>query len=655
MTFTSGTSMFRRNHARRWTRVMALAGAVGVLLGWCPSAPCQSAALQTAEVAEIAAAVRAPASSEEERTRAVEALIARLPEEQARAVLQEGLWDDRPAGIRRIVALAVAESDADCSVLVRSLGTALAASIVDGGSGGDAAALIRALGRHRSKAAAQALMENVVIPEGIEASLVEAAIDGLNRSTGRRDGGRRAEGWRRWWREARWVPDEDWSAEIAGGVPQAEEARELGDRVALLYKRLHAATAESGRDALLVEMLESPEAGVRHMGFELIMLALVNAKPVGDAVAGAAAARLDDADPLIRGEAARTIELLGRAEDAERLRRALGHEEDASAAAAMLRAAARRPDGGLMGPALAWFGRSADGAARSAAAEALASCLSAGMQVEADELARVAASLRSKPVRDWTEAEFRLGVAMGAFDGLAPALTSPDRKSAVAAADAFAADPRALARLIEAAGGHPDLFSAAATGVRAHAANADGYGTLASLPAPSEEARSAALAQVAAAMSPAELHRVARGQATPAAVDALLAPIITPEYLAAPAEAAERVDLALLLARSRVRLGRPADALSAVALLPPTWQGPRVVALRITALLCMERLPDAVAECDRAGDGEEAALTAAQAADAWLDALEVCASAGLRAAFEERYVSALTPEQQSRWRALQRP
>lgn len=651
-----GTSKFRCVTAAA-RRPLARAF-VGIALGWSMPVIAEQRASQPLEVADLAAALRGDDSIAWRV--AADSLLMRLDDGAARAALQGALWDDRPVGVRRAVAEAVGGGAGDCSALARSLGTALAASLHEAAPTEDVLALVRALGRTRAKDAVRALVESVIMAEGMAPAVKQGAIDEVARMTGNVEWAADAEAIAAWWDRAQWQDDEEWRRTIGSGSRQlAKPIAPIGDRLTGLYRRLHAATPEAGRDALLVEMLESPEQAVRLAGFDLIMLSLVNAKPVGDSAAEAAASCLSDESPAIRAEAARTIELLGRAGDWALLWDRLAVERDDVAAAAMLRAGARHPALPLRDAALHWIESARDESTRLAAAEALEAARKAGFLNDSGSLDRARAAVRSKPSDGWTSEWFRLAVGVGLEAEVSRELECADRGAARRAAEALSENAAGLEALVRAAERHADLFASAASGLQRNAPSVDGYARLFALPAPNPQERTLALDAMVRAMPPMELGRLAAAESDLAAREALLAPIVTQEFLAATSDLTERVELALLLARTRVSLDRSADALATLALLPSGWQGPRALALRVTALLCMGRIADADQAAASGAPPEERVLPAEMLAEAWLEALEQCSGGAsgpaIAAEFERRFDGSLSPGQASRWRALARP
>lgn len=223
-----------------------------------------------------------------------------------------------------------------------------------------------------------ALLENKDAPK----PLIEAAMSTLLEQTGREDLGDDPAAWTAWWEEARWLPPREWEAMLA--VAHAERARRLQResdqqiaRILDLHHKMYALTPQDQRSALLATMMKDQEPGVRALAFELAERALLNTQRLDDDVRLASIDRLNDPDAVIRASAASLLFRVGAgAEAAEAVRRAIRHEVDPGAAAAMLDFLQRRPNETDLLICLDWLG---DGEpAASAAARTLASSATAG-------------------------------------------------------------------------------------------------------------------------------------------------------------------------------------------------------------------------------------------------------------------------------------
>lgn len=594
------------------------------------------------------------------REQAAAELLKRIDAEAARSALQSALWDDRPAGTRRAVALAIAEMPEAAGSLVRSLGTALADVLTQGGPEADALALLRALSRFSTRQAVSAVIESALPRNDVSIAVRSKVFSTLAWQTARHDLGENAEAWQRWWARVRWFNEREWEDELTRR--RVERGRgadaalgEAAKRQAELYRRVHALTPEEGRDRVLVEMLTSGEAEVRRAGFAIVMLALLNARPIGESVAEASASRLSDPLLSIRADAARVVELVDHADLFEPLWEALEREKEPMAAAAMLRASARHPDAAMIGPALRWMSPPSPGAARAAAGEALLAAHRAGLLGQTNAATLIRASLEGCNLDGLPVSSLRLAAVVGLIEQVAEQLQSADRASARAAAEALSEVAEGVDPLLAAAESHPDLFAAAARAVQRHRATAEGYRRVASLPAGNASEREALLREVSASLEPDELSRLASSITDVAKRESLLSGVVSAAYLARPDDLTERVELALMLARARLLLRRPADALAVLELLPTNWQGPRAGALRFTAFLCLGRVEDAAARLEALA-ADESANGFGLLTDAWLDAVELTPdpSMALRIVerFEPRFASGMTAERAERLRTL---
>lgn len=583
---------------------------VGVLLLTWPAAALVSAGQDAVR------ALRDVSTREADRASALDAL-ARLMEQgedethEAKAALQEALWDDRPPGARALAARALARHPGAAVALERSLGTALAASVSDPAGEPAALEILTALAACRTKQATRSIMDAVVLNPEASAASRARALEALAAQTGRRDFGADAKQWIEWWDTARWSPVETWPAmKHAEPPPDDANARTTG-----LYRRLFVLTREEQRDVLLIEMFDAPEREVRALGFELVMLSLTNAKPVAEAVVVRASRMLEDPWVVLRIEAARLLELVTSDEASVGLWRALAAENDETAAAAQLRAAARRPDERGMAPAMRWF--RSEGPAREPAAQYLAASARDAVPSFDTLHDEVRAVLTRRTVHRWTPTERKLAVVVGLQDELLPLLIEGDRAMARGTAEALTEAPSALDWLIEAARIHVDLFDAAYAAIRRHRPTSEGYLLLRGLTAPTDEKKNSALIGLASTLPGEDLARLAAQEEDLNRRYELLRPLATPEFLSKTEDLPERVEVLLILARTCVALRKPAEALAALDLLPSGWQGPRARALRVTALLCAGSIAEA--EAFAPGPDDEGGLTPAALKEAWLE------------------------------------
>lgn len=196
---------------------------------------------------------------------------------------------------------------------------------------------------------------------------------------------------------------------------------------------------------------------------------------------------------------------------------------------------------------------------------------------------------------------------------------------------------------MQAARGSGDLYAHATASAVRHRPSAAGYWAIASLPAPSPAARREALTRIADRLPIEDLVAVAEATQEDVEQRALiLVRLTTPGAATDPAHDEAMVRGLVLLARTRLELGQPDAALTALdavsGLKEASSTAETVLSLRATALVCLNRL-------DQAGQ-----LNAD--ADAWLDGLELSVAQAhapaiigvIRAAYGE----ALTDEQGAR-------
>lgn len=153
---------------------------------------------------------------------------------------------------------------------------------------------------------------------------------------------------------------------------------------------------------------------------------------------------------------------------------------------------------------------------------------------------------------------------------VAALLVSPEDPLRIAAAAALAETPEGSALLIETASADPRLFAPAARSINAHDLSADGLRRLASLPAIDPATRDAAIVDLAGRLPDDTLAVAVAGAALPPALaETLLARLADPERERTPGV----LDGIILLADTRVDLGRPAEAIALLASIDPAMLG----------------------------------------------------------------------------------
>lgn len=466
-------------------------------------------------------------------------------------------------------------------------------------------AAVRALGAVRCRGALAALI--TAARDRNEPRVADAALASLARLTGRTDLGADLNGWTALLAQVEVLSEEAWRGQLAAWLAaRVEGAGAERDAVTarltdLLRARVLAGVLPSDRTAALSDMLTDALPAVRKAGYTLAMSELANARAPGDGVLTAAVGGLKDPSPELRRAAAELLAALASPASADGLAAAAKAEDDPSVAANLLRALARVRPPGCLETAVVWAER--DGVARVPALEAVAA-LSADGPVEDALKARVLAVIASRPLAEASAAGLRLACLWGTDADRAEvarlqATTDPGLRAT--AAEALSADARGLDALLAAARDDATLFEPAARGVTRFRATAAGYAALAMLPAPSVEARNAALERVAALLPTPGLVAIARSSADAAFREAILSRLTSPGDGPSPENGPDRTARAeglLLLARTRLELNQPALALSALDALAAPSAGlasdrPACDAVRMMALCALGRVDEA--------------------------------------------------------------
>lgn len=572
--------------------------------------------VQISSVDEAIRVARSPESSEA----ALRAAAAALTEAYERPLAVESLLHllgpERAAPVRMIAAEAIAKGPfGPPRGLVPGLAECLSSEDM-----GLVRSALRALGRYQSREAVRVVLDGLLSRERASApEVVAQAYSTLAKQTGMSEFGADEARWRQWWSRAQWLTEQEWRTQI--GRAQAATAEQLRRQrsealrqVVDLYRRLHAAATEQSRSELLVEMLGLAEPEVRRLGLELTTRALLNGKAIDDAVARAVAARLTDAETWARAEAASILERLNKPEYREAIREALRVERDAEAATALLRAARFEPDRVVVEAALDWLARGAP--ASEAAIGALLAANSTGAL--RDEELRLEARERLERLYPHLLSAngLRLLIALDGGAEVVALLASEDPEQATVAAVALVDWEPAVEALVEAAKGNGALREHAARALMRHRLTSDGFAMAQELARPETQESWEFLLQFARALPDAALLRVASAEEDLARREQLLAHAVEPEAMARVSDPS-RVEVLVLALQTRLALGRAADALAALDETPSEWFGPRLRALRVTALLCLGRIDDASAYTREAMElGADGAMMRA-----WVDAL----------------------------------
>ena len=578
------------------------------------------------------------------------------------AAVIAALRDDHPPGARSRLPqkLAAVEGYVPPADLVPELGSALALAwqLADQQQ---ITPLLGLLSRRPSRDAVAVLMDRLAqstassTQRASDPALRNAVLDALSAQTGLTFPDPAS--WLDWWAAARWLPEAEWRDQVARAQTLRasrlrSEARAAGLELARTFRRLYALTNEDTRGPLLVEMLAHASADVRRTAFDLMVLALLNARPVPTDAADAAAQRLGDPDPSLRAQAARVVELLARPGDARAIDRALEAETAPEPASALLSAASKRPTAALPFAAERWLD---DPLAATSALDALAAAVAADFPLP-EHVARAAAeSLRRRPDDLLTPASIALLPRLGQSVRAASLLSSPKESVALAAAQGLSRDPAAVDALVSAAKVRVPLVPSALAALERHCATAEGLFEARAL-ARAHDLPERELAVNFARVLPAREVRLAldRVEDPDLRYEILAGVAGRPDFFSNTQETTERIELALELVTSRIARRQFTEALAAVEAFPPASQGPRLLALHITALACLGRSDEAWALTTLPENEDDP--TARWAVNAWLNALELSQgesfAADLAAAIAEKLSTVLSPDETKRFERL---
>lgn len=585
-----------------------------------PAAPAQPAATQDSPVSRALSALLDAGASETDRL------------EAGRAVA--GLaWTEE--GRLAIVALLnlTAEDQSPKTLLIRGLArepwlpeTLLPAltDVLRTAEGDRIGRVLAAIGSMRTPAALRLVAEHLdpTRPEGTRT----AALSALVRATGREDLGTSLAAWLEWIDRTSGDPRIDAGSPGSSGLMtaivrglaeraerQSTRSRDLATRLTDAQRRLYVATLAAQRPALLAAMLRDDVGEVRALGFELVERELVSAATPGDEVITAIVDLLRHPTAPVRAEAAGLLGRIAPEGAGTAVAAALTVEQDPAAAAALLTAASRWPSTDLRAPVLRWLENGPG--TRPVAAEAALAMQRASIWTD-DDLVRILGAMRRVATTDLTPAGCRLSASIGTDDdrqSLAELLLMGTSAQRAAVADALTGRREHVDAVLAAADRDPALIPTAARTVAACRANLDGFRAIARLPAPDEASRRAALQTVGEALGTGALLSAADhiGGDTPTVIWLLERALARSQEAVAASEPGA-IDLlresAERLARQRLELGRPAEAIAALDAAGEATPTSRLTALRVVALIVLGRVEDA----RRLGAGPEA----------WLEGLE---------------------------------
>lgn len=427
----------------------------------------------------------------------------------------------------------------------------------------------------------------------------------LTRLSGRADIGENAQGWRAWLDSTESLSREEWSNLIAAGQARRAEAAEAARQSAVArlveaYRRVHVTLAADQRSDFLAGLLRDETDDVRLLGFELVLRELSENARLGPSVEAAAISILESPSPQMREKAGLLIAQLSPPSARGPVTAALRKEEDPAAASALLRAAARWPDEAMLDTALHWVDASSP--ALASAVDYIRALVRAGFVQSPQDRERVLGSLRAIPLEKLPPGSCDVLVHMGDDDDInsvARLLTMPSGPVRLAAAQALLLTPEHLDDVLLAAQNDPELFDIAARAVTMYWATADGFRSIASLRAPSQDAWRRGLLRLAEMLPAPDLVEVA-ATAEPAMREPLLANlaslnrILSERYSTTTFEALGKG--LIELAQLRLTLNKPDEALAALDSMQelPALEGEDAVnAIRAESLLCLGRLGEA--------------------------------------------------------------
>lgn len=503
-------------------------------------------------------------------------------------------------------------------------------------------AAVRLLPRFGSRDAATRL---IALLDDEAPGVAPGARQSLREMTGQGDGWTNDQ-WKAWAAEAAAWSDRAWTSAIttrlaARNRAMGDRQRTLGDEVVSLYRRLHVELDAPGRTTLLAELIRDDRAPLRDLGFELAGRDLSARTQLGPEVATAAAARLTHPDPATRARAATLVTRLVPPDAMITLTRALQTEAVPAAAEPMLLGVARWPNEAAVIPTTRWLDR--EDAPFGAVATALWSLAQAGLLGEAGVRDRVLTALRERDAERGGEPALKLLVSLGNEDDLARVaalLGSQDDPLRNAAANALAETASGAAHLIETAGTDPRLFVPASRAIGAHMATPDGLLRLAGLPAIDPAVRDVAILELGQRLRAEDLSKAVSQAGLPDPIrERILARLAEPDRERTPGV----LDGLLLLAETRLNLGRPADARTTLREIDPAVLGESQLRTRARLLLAAALFSG---DLDAANDMDDPTL------DDWLAAwrrLPDPSDLRRRAAeaIAERFGGRISPEQRA--------
>jgi hypothetical protein len=554
------------------------------------------------------------------RAHTADALIARAGDPAVLRQLQEILVSEsQPQEPRLELLSAISRSWSPSSRLLRPL-----LRLAESPTNAPPSFLFPAVAAFRTPEVVSLLVRKLSIKEPEATRL--AAAEALILITGRDDLGGDRIAWQRWFDQARSLDTVQWRDLLASGVSNRQQrlaaeraglAGRMTDALRRLYLSQPADSPERAR--LLAQLLADAVPEARTLGLDLLSRELSAGRTIDATVVEAAATLLECPEARVRSRAAVLATQLAPTNVAERLAMALSNESSPEAAASLLPAVARWPTRPAIAPTLRWLEQGPTDFP--AAIDALLAFQMRGLLDDEQDRARALAVLRKIDSGELSPAACRLLAAIGEDQDrqrIADLFDSAQGPVRTAAAEALAAFPTFLDRLLAAATTDSSLFEIAVEAVIDARPTADGYAALALLPCKSEETKQDGLMRASLVLPPADLLRVATEfSSDDLDRESLLSRLTDPtvEAMTEPdAHDAEARILGLcMLAETRMNLKRPDRALQALETIPETLpqaiDADRIRRLRTVCLLWTNQIERAARE--------------GAAASVWIAALEL--------------------------------
>lgn len=482
----------------------------------------------------------------------------------------------------------------------------------------------RALAGARTPSAAEALL---AMAERVTAAAArKAALNGLVDLTGRDDLPAEISAWRALlrdaagWSEERWFRAvADWQAQRAARLADIE--RRASSRLLDTLRQIHVTTPATERAKLLSTLLGDPLVEVRMLAVELALRELASANTLGPEVATSALRLLADPDESVRAAGAGLVLQLSPAGASEVAASALARETSSKAAIPLLRLAIRASGHMAIEQAIAWLENPSRGSPAATPPEVSRACRDAavdlawhltrrGIMNAATDRSRVMTAVRVIPAAELSPGGCYLTGLLGDatdIERIAGLLGSSDPAIRLAAAETIVVYPAHLDALLAAALADSRLVEVAVRGVQLHRQTAEGFVAIERATFGRPELRRVSLVAVSDVLpAPEVLTAIESVAGEPDLKEAVLSTLARRERVSSErvdeAKARAIADGLARLARVRLQLGKPAEAVAALDVLAdlsqttsvkPRLDETEIARLRITAFVRLGRLADA--------------------------------------------------------------